>query len=112
LGIIQPQATFTADIMARVKDNLLMEGASGQLAGMLLKKYRYGTVISKMPDRSKVKLSVKQKKANKTFQEAVKYARAVKNDPEKSQAIKKRAARKGSSVYHFALSEYLKGNKL
>lgn len=89
-----------------------MQGSSGRVGEWILKTYRYGTVISKIPDRSKVKLSAKQKKANKTFQEAVKYARAVKNDPEKSQLIKKRAARKGVSVYHFALSEFLKGNKL
>ncbi len=51
--------------MARLKTNVLVEGFSGRIDRLLFKQYKYGTVISKMPDRNKVKLTANQKKASK-----------------------------------------------
>jgi hypothetical protein len=48
--------------MARLKSNVLVEGFSGRIDRLLFKQYKYGTVVSKMPDRSKVKLTANQKK--------------------------------------------------
>ncbi|MFM7487680.1 MAG: hypothetical protein ACKO13_12280 [Cytophagales bacterium] len=96
--------------MARVKSNVLIEGFSGRLDNLLFKQYRHGTVISKMPDRSKVKLSTKQKKANKHFQEAVKYAQQVMKTPALHKQYTK-AVKKGQSLYHAALSDFLKQSK-
>lgn len=93
--------------MARVKNNVLIQGLSGRIDRLLLKQYRYGTVLSKMPDRSKVKLSAKQKKANKRFQEAVQYAKGVLKDPPMHKLYAKEL-KKGKSLYHAALSDFLK----
>lgn len=97
--------------MAQIKNNAFAESLSGKLGNLLLKKYSYGTVVSKMPDRSKVKLSSKQKQANKIFQLAVQYARAVKADPSKHKLYAKEV-RLGKSLYHAALSDYLKNESL
>lgn len=60
-----------------------------------------------MPDRSKVKLSTKQKKANKRFQQAVQYAKSVLADPTLQRQYAKEV-KKGKSLYHIALSDFLK----
>ena len=59
-----------------------------------------------MPDRSKVKLSIKQKAANKNFQQAVHYARAVLTDKSLQGPYTKKV-KTGKSLYHAALSDYL-----
>jgi DnaJ-class molecular chaperone len=64
-------------------------------------------VISSVPDRSKVKLSKKQKQANTKFKAAVIYAQSILRDPEKRKAYAKKLKR-GRSVYHAALAEYLR----
>jgi len=93
--------------MARVKDNIIVKGLSGRIDNLVIKTYSYGTVVSKMPDRSKVKLSQKQKKANKRFQEAVFFAKSVLADPSKQKPYKK-LVKKGKSLYHAALSDFLR----
>ncbi len=93
--------------MGLVKSNVLVEGFSGRIDRLLLKHYKYGTVVSKMPDRSKVKLTTNQKRVNKRFQEAVSYAKSVLADPAKQKKYTK-AFKKGKSLYHAALSDYLK----
>jgi hypothetical protein len=97
--------------MGKVKNSLLVEGLSGKLDQILLKNYKYGTVVSKMPDRSKVKLTNHQKGLNKNFQQAVAYARSIINDPAKKKQYEKQARRKHTSVYHYVLAQYLKGKK-
>jgi hypothetical protein len=47
----------------------------------VLRQYAFGIVVSKAPDRSKVK-------ANSRFKEAVKFAKAVLADPEKQKTYK------------------------
>ncbi len=93
--------------MARLKSNVLVEGFSGRIDRLLFKQYKYGTVLSKMPDRSKVKLTANQKKANKRFKQAVSYARSVLADV----SLQKQYARQvksGKSLYHIALADFLK----
>jgi hypothetical protein len=92
--------------MARQKHNVVMNGISGQIGGMLiLKQYAYGTVVSKLPDRSKVKLSLKQKASNSVFRKAVKYAQVAMKDPDKSAAYRA-VLPEGKSVYHMAIADY------
>jgi hypothetical protein len=96
--------------MARLKENTLLQGMSGTLSTILLKQYSYGTVISKRPDRSKVKLSPLQKKANKKFKEAVAFAKSVLKDEAKKKAYKKKL-KSNQTIYHAALADYLKNHK-
>jgi hypothetical protein len=96
--------------MARNINNPLLRGVRGRFHDIILKQYPYGTVISSVPDRSKVKLSKKQKQANTKFKEAVIYAQSILKDPAKRKAYEKKLKR-GRSVYHTALAEYLRKAK-
>jgi hypothetical protein len=95
--------------MARVKNNDLTEGISGKVGNLVFKQYASGTIITKRPDRSKVKLSTKQKNANKNFKRAVAFAQGVLADPKKTKAYKA-LLKPGKSVYHTALADFLKKN--
>lgn len=97
--------------MARTKNNPLLQGVSGKIGGQLvIKQYSYGTVISAMPDMSKVKKSRLQKIAQQKFAEAVAYARSISRNPLKKAAYAKKLE-KGKSVYHAAIQEFYKKNK-
>jgi hypothetical protein len=93
--------------MARVKNNALTEGLSGRVGKLVFKNYSTGTVVTKRPDRSKVKLSPAQITANKKFQEAVAYARSVKADPEKRKQYET-LLKPGKSIYHLALADFMR----
>jgi len=106
LTLLRSLYNFT--LMARVKNNELIEGLSGRVGGLVFKSFKSGTIITSLADRSKVKLSANQKKANSKFKEAVAYAQDVLADPKKSSRYKARL-KEGKSIYHTALSEYLSG---
>ena len=93
--------------MARSVNNILLHNVAGQIGKQIVVK-RYGdkTVITAYPDMSRVKPSKLQKKKQKGFAEAVAYAQAINNDPVKKKQYSKRV-KKGQSVYHFAIKEYL-----
>ncbi|MEO5909351.1 MAG: hypothetical protein ABIP95_00615 [Pelobium sp.] len=93
--------------MARVKNNIFLEGLSGKLYGLVFKTGKNGTFASKLPDRSNVQLSEKQKEGNQKFKEAVAYAKALLADPAQKATLLARTP-KGRKPYHQALSEYLK----
>jgi len=95
--------------MARVIKNNLAEGFRGSLGGLVFKQYAYGTVVSKQPDRSRVVLSPKQKASNQRFIKAVAYAKKVKRTPA-MQTKYKNQLKKGKSLYHLALADYMKNS--
>jgi CobQ-like glutamine amidotransferase family enzyme len=93
--------------MARIKDNVLVKGFSGKLDQVVFKTYSYGTVVTRYPDMSKVKLSKAQKKSNHSFKEAVSYAQEVLADPARRKVYEKKL-KPGKTVYHAALADFLK----
>ena len=68
--------------MAEAKDNIVTHGLRGKLGDLIVFK-RYGdrTIVSKIPDMSRVKKSGKQKAENNKFREAALYARSQMADP-------------------------------
>jgi hypothetical protein len=93
--------------MARIsRSNILLIGVSGKLGDIVVKQYKYGTVITKLPDMSKVKSTARQKKQRKRFAAAVAYAKSINADPKKKAQYQKKV-KKGSTVFHTALREYL-----
>ncbi len=94
--------------MARSNDNPLLIGLRGKIAeGIVIKQYDYGTVISKMPDMSRVKKSPLQKLYQGKFAKAIAYAKSIIRDKKKKAAYAKKLP-KGKTVYHAAIKEYLK----
>lgn len=97
----------TKKSMARIQNGSILSGVSGKVGGIVIKQYRTGPVASKIPDMSNVKATKKQKAKRSLFKEAVAYAQQIIRDPERKAAYKA-TLRRGRSVYHTAIAEYLK----
>ena len=93
--------------MARARNSFILQGISGKIGDIVVKQYPYGTVVTKVPDMSNVKSTRLQKKKRKKFKEAVAFAQKILADP-KTKAAFKAKLRRGQTVYHAALSQYLK----
>ncbi len=93
--------------MARSTNNLLLHQLRGQIGKQLVvKQYGNQTVVTSYPDMNGIKPSSLQQKRRDEFAKAVAYAQAINNDPmQKAQYAKK--VKRGQSVYHYALKEYL-----
>ena len=92
--------------MART-DNPLLKHTSGKIGDVIVvKQYSYGTVISAIPDMSRVKKSELQKIKQNYFKDAVAYAKTILRDPDKKAAYAK-TLKAGKTVYHAAIQEYL-----
>lgn len=90
--------------MARV-NNPLLQGTSGSIGKtFVLKTTKTGTFSAKHPDMSAVTPSKNQTRGRQRFAEAVKFAKSVMNDPEKKA---KYNVRRGSTLYHTVIKEYL-----
>lgn len=99
--------------MARIKDNLYTEGATGAVGKQIVYKEINGnTFMSKYPDMSQVKYNKTQKKYQSLFAQAVAYAKNVCADPTRSEAYRNKIQNdkrhRYKSVYHFALQCYIK----
>ena len=92
--------------MARSTNNLLFKGVSGKLDQLVIKQYANGIVISKKPDMSRVKRTALQKSEQIKFKQAVAYAQGIIRDPKQKVAYA-RKLKKGQSVYHAAIKEFL-----
>lgn len=93
--------------MARGDNSVLLHQVRGQIGKQIVVK-RFGnkTVITAYPDMSGIKPSKLQKQKRKLFADAVAYAQAINNDPAKKVLYKKRV-KKGQTVYHYAIKEFL-----
>ena len=78
--------------MAEVKNNIVTQGFSGSIGKQLVfKRYGNRTIVSAMPDMSKVVKSKKQKAENAKFSDAIAYARGQMSDPESKAEYKAKA---------------------
>ena len=93
--------------MARARNSFILQGLSGKIGDIVVKQYRYGTVVTKVPDMSNVKSTRLQKKKRKKFKEAVAFAQKILANPAKRAAFEAKLKR-GKTGYHAAISQYLK----
>jgi len=92
--------------MALQKRNVVTHGLTGKVYGQLIfKQYSYGTVVSKVPDRSKVVLSEKQIASTAAFRKAVSFAKQVLKDPVRYAEYQAKLP-EGKTVYHTAIADY------
>jgi hypothetical protein len=82
-----------------------ISGAIGKQ--LVYKQYKDGQVVTKFPDMSRVIASKHQRQSRNLFKEAVAYAKAINNDPEKKKAYQKNT-RKNKTVFNTAISEYMR----
>jgi predicted HTH transcriptional regulator len=91
--------------MARIKNNTLIKGTAGAIGkDIVYRTFKNDTFSGKFPDMSAVIPSKNQTKARKRFAEAVAFAKSVMKDGEQS---RKNKGRKGNSLYHATIKEYL-----
>ncbi len=97
--------------MAQSSSAVLLRNFRGQIGKQIVVK-RYGkkTVITAYPDMSRVKPSQLQKKRRNVFAAAVAYAQGINNDPARK-ALYKKKVKKGQTVYHAAIREYMGRNQ-
>jgi hypothetical protein len=93
--------------MARSNTNILLKGLHGAIGQQIVvKQYGKRTVVTKYPDMSNIKPSVLQQDKRNTFREAVAYAKAILQDVDQK-ALYAAKVKRGQTVYHYALKEYL-----
>ncbi len=91
--------------MAISKNNYVTDGLTGAVGKeFVFKRFNGKSIVSKYPDRSKVKYNKKQTRFQKIFAEASAFASDVINDPAKRAAYRVGA---GKSVYHAAIAAYM-----
>ena len=98
--------------MARIKDNLLVQGAQGAIGKELVyKKINGKTYAVKYPDMSRIEFNTLQKEYQNLFAAAITYARAVLNDPAQEAVYRKRVnndkSLRGLSIYHAAIKDFM-----
>lgn len=95
--------------MARIKNNPLVKGASGKVAGDIVYKTYYDkTVISKVPDMSNRVLSKKQIEWNENMIDANAYARSFYGSEEDKLVARIRLKLPPhKSLYHALIKEWL-----
>ncbi|MEO8853729.1 MAG: hypothetical protein ABI359_08120 [Ginsengibacter sp.] len=85
-----------------------ISGAIGKK--IVFKQYRNGTVITRYPDMTRIVASGEQRECRNLFKDAVAFAKEIVNDPVKKKIYAKKI-KKGDSVYHFAIKEYIAKSK-
>jgi hypothetical protein len=95
--------------MARIKNNPLVMGASGKVAGDIVYKTYYDkTVISKVPDMSNRVLSEKQKVWNERMVDANAYAQSFyTSEEDKLKARIRLKLPPHKSLYHALIKEWM-----
>ena len=93
--------------MARASKSAILSSLRGLLGDVVIRKTRNGVVISKRPVRRKQKLSKAQRQSCNRFTEAVAHAKNV-LAKFKSENPGVHTVKKGKSVYHTAVTEYLR----
>lgn len=94
--------------MANSNNSILLHRMRGQIGKQIVvKQYGNKTVITRYPDMQNIKPSKQQKKRRSRFADAVAYAKAILLDPVKKAAYTKKV-KKGQTVYHFAIKEFLR----
>jgi hypothetical protein len=91
-----------------ITTDLIGKGLRGQIGKQLVfKQYGNKTVVAKYPDMSHIQPSPQQQEKRSRFAEAVAYAQNILRTPALKAAYALKV-KKGQSVYHFALQEFLK----
>ena len=92
--------------MATSKNNIITHGLSGKVGDILVFSQRAGkTIVGKVPEKTHVPLSEKQKQVNARFQEAVIYARGAIADENQKNAYAQNAG-DGKSAYNVAIADF------
>ena len=97
--------------MAVVINSLILKGISGKIGELVVKQYEGKTIVCTCPVRSVKALSEKQEKQRAKFKSAVRWAQEVIAN-ENLLAKYKEQLRKGQTVFHYLVGEYMRGESV
>src|SRR5690349_7870833 len=93
--------------MPKVRLPAFIEEIHGTMYGVVFKRSPKGnTIVTKIPDMSKVKWSKAQKAQRQRFKKAVAYAQATPAEPKVRARYERRAKKQGKRAWDVAMSEY------
>jgi hypothetical protein len=99
--------------MAKQERNIVTQGMSGKIGGIVFRQVAGKTIISQAPEKSKTEPTEKQQKQQEEFQEATVYAKiAVVQEETKELYAKAAKKKKGLSAYNVAVADYLNAPKI
>jgi hypothetical protein len=94
--------------MANVSKNVLTRGVSGKVGNLLVFRKRGDqTIMSAAPGKRTLPLTAAQLLHQEKFREAVFYAKAILQDPQKKEAYKE-SAKNGESAFNLAVSDFFR----
>ena len=96
--------------MAENRKNIILHGISGRVGNFIVKHYADKTVVTSYPDMSGIKPTDAQKEKRNVSASAVAYAKEIINDPRRKMEYQKKV-KKGKTVYHYVMREYLRMQK-
>jgi hypothetical protein len=104
---------FKENIMAKIKDNLLVRGARGNVGKQFVYKKRGNdTHIARMPVVKKdAVVTEKQEQVRELFAAATQYAKGAITNPDLKREYEKKATA-GNTAYNMALRDFLKAPKV
>lgn len=98
--------------MAKSRDNVVMEGASGKIGKMLVFRQRAGqTIIARSAKKVTRLVTDNQQEVRNRFTEAAYYAKSAIEDPVLKAAYQLKA-KLGQTAYNVAFADYLKAPEL
>jgi predicted HTH transcriptional regulator len=103
--------------MAKNLNNMLTRNYGGKFSDeFVFRNLKDDTFLTKYPDRSNVRLSLRQRDSNSLFKQAVAYAQSVLADPvltaEMKKQLKSRKKTYNQSVYHGCIQQFMVKNSL
>jgi hypothetical protein len=95
--------------MAKITVNSLFSNLYGKIGGLVFRRSRKGkTILSRLPNMSRVKWSKAQKAHRHRFKAAVLFAQAAMQDPVQKAYYEQIALERDSIAFNMAISEYFK----
>lgn len=99
---------FNKVVVPKLTLNRLVDHLRGSVGRVVVRHTPHGTILSRLPDMSRVKWSPAQKARRKLMQQAADYYRTQMEDPKTAALHRTRAAKKKIPVSSLVMGEYLK----
>jgi hypothetical protein len=94
--------------MAKILMDPSIQSVRGQIGGFVYRQYKWGTVVSKAPDMSKIRPSAAQRSQRAGFKAAAKFYRQVLADPVLKRRYTALSKRTGLPISALTLRDFLK----
>lgn len=99
--------------MAHVKKNIVTEGLSGKVGGLVFRRHNGETIVAQAPEKTNVPPTDQRISHQVRFKRAVNYSKFAVNDPEIGPMYEAYAKKRGKGTpFNIAMSDFMKGPKV